>query len=283
MSAALRSTCVGTSHPAPEMAFSQANTATTLVQLADELIGSLMRTAVAASIAAAVAKCQPGCNLRAINLYYSDKAPIFTSSRLTVGPRDELKQLMAALSEYYLYLNSAHMVTVQALNTPRSEESGQELQAIAQAWRLVAQIGLSCLDELTSAGTATCESACEAPLPLRDALIKLVNGHSPCVDAYGNAKFPARFERRSNTRQEFNRQAFFLTKHSVQRAAITNVSDHGIGVEGLRDVEAGMRVELLLRPGISIAGAIAWVKDGKQGIKLDAPLPSNPAFSEHLH
>jgi hypothetical protein len=96
---------------------------------------------------------------------------------------------------------------------------------------------------------------------------------SPCTDGHGSVEVPVWADRRRSSRTRHGLQAHFEIDGSLQRAAVLDASEYGLGVLGLRDAVAGSRVSLLLGPGLSIGGRVVWVSGVRAGIELDVPLP----------
>jgi hypothetical protein len=150
-----------------------------------------------------------------------------------------------------------------------------ETAAIAEAWRGLAVRAHLGIDELFGRLTgAARELACERTHFVADLLLRAAAGDSPCIDAFGAVKIPSWVDRRREARSRHGFHAFLQVDGGLQRVGVLDANEDGIGVLGIRGVAPGSRVGLMIKPGHSIDGTIAWVSGARAGIELDAPLPA---------
>lgn len=105
-------------------------------------------------------------------------------------------------------------------------------------------------------------------------------GGCPCVGSDGRIRVPLRSERRRSIRRATRKVAFFYACGELKRVTIVDICSGGACVSGLGHLGAGTPVHLLLRPGVSARGLVAWSSSNNAGIAFDQPLPSDCGLLE---
>lgn len=79
----------------------------------------------------------------------------------------------------------------------------------------------------------------------------------------------AREERRRTARRSLHSHIVVEHDDKLQRVLVTNASHEGIAIVGLTDTAPEAHVNILWRPGRSIAARVVWARDGHCGLALN--------------
>ena len=253
-----------------------------LVTLLDELLNSALLTAATASIGNAIMSRKHGTSRRMISAYLPPTPSFFHGMRLLLSREPGMLQLSRRLGDYYANLQTLRELTARDAMEPDTLEVS--IASLTDAWRQLAQAAENAIGTLADLLYPELKHQTNERRDLVLELLAQVSaGNSPCIDAYGTIRLPIWANRRSGQRVPKDLQAYFLVNESLQRAAVLDVSEIGIGVLGLRGASSGSRVTLLLGPGHSSTGRVIWVKATRCGIELDEPLPPDCQLLACLH
>ncbi len=252
-----------------------------LVGLLDELLNSALLTAATASIANWMMANRNRASRRNLVCYMPPHPVFFQQAMLSLSVSFETIELSSDLREYYDRLDFLRVLT---LGFVESGELGGDrdpvcIEVLSASWQDLAGAGraaVSTLGKHLSDGKSMRSS--EHYRKVLEMLAEVELGHHPCVGADGTIRVPFRTERRTLERRPMNPQAYIVVGERIERVAVRNVSDRGIGVLGQLDAPVGTVVQLLVRPGLNISGKIVWVDAGRAGISLDQPLPSSSSL-----
>jgi hypothetical protein len=270
-----------TGRAAPQPAAAAALQATIL----SDFLNSAALVAATASIANGIAAGRPGC---AAHLLANTLPPIpalFAQSYLELCLSTGSQPFASDLANFYSRLRVYRDLVASAVAV--SERSGGLLQldmaALARDWRGLAQEAAVLIERSeTFLDQVDATLAARGPTVSR-LLADAQAGASPCLSEHGEIELPAWTDRRVRKRTPKNLQAIFLIGGSFQSAVVVDASERGLGVVGLREVVVGEAIVLLVKPGVSVSGLIAWVNGTRAGISLHEPLPAGSRFLAHLH
>lgn len=252
------------------------------LSLFDELLNSALLTATTASVGNAVARLKAGCSRRLISAYLPPLPSHFPEARILLLQTPGMLPLSRQLGDYYAHLQTLREVTVRDAIEP--ETLALSITTLADAWAQLSGVALGVIVALHAELIPVLrEQASERYELVTDLLARAHAGESPCVDSYGAVRLPIWANRRQGLRNPKDLQAYFIVTESLQRAAVLNVCETGIGVLGLRGITVGSRVTLLLGPGQRISGTAMWVNEARCGIQLDESLPPDSQFLTDLH
>lgn len=250
-----------------------------------ELLNSALLTAATACIGNALLRQHVGLDQRHILSYLPPAPLMFSAARTTVRGYPGAIRLLSALGNYFDQLSFLREMTARWL----AEEQGADgacdadIAPLADAWRSLAVCAHSAIVELEgrlSPDVRTVNS--EKTKTVIELLVSSAAGEAPCVDTLGNVRMPNWVNRRSNSRAKRGIHAYLHINDGLQRVAVLDASEDGIGVLGAHGIEPGSRLALLLKPGHSIDGTVVWAKDARAGIKLDSRLPHDCQLLSHL-
>ncbi len=144
---------------------------------------------------------------------------------------------------------------------------------IVDSWRAACIGGLAALDDL---GEDLQAEISERHLQTGRILFALLtscrNGMSPCLDETGTPYLPELPQRRRERRFALLENCFVATPRETMSAYARDISEGGIGLERVGNLEAGAFVRIHLPIGRVFEGHVAWVRRGSAGIKFLEPL-----------
>jgi hypothetical protein len=149
-----------------------------------------------------------------------------------------------------------------------------DLMVFARSWRRIASQTRTSLEQLINELESYLSDAVVASVREAESLLVAVaSGGWPCVDS-GEIWLPVPVERRCDERAKSGRYVHLEVNDSIQRAVAENVSNYGLGLFGLTEVQLGSVVNLMLAPGSRQEGRVVWVQGYQAGIRFDRPLPT---------
>lgn len=249
-----------------------------------ELLNSAQLTAATTSIANTMA-IQPGLlNDKVLSCYLPPVPKLFPET-LELNEQDTGLALPAPLHAYYQELATQRMFIEHRCHPSKalSAVGDKGISAIAESWRGLATLALAAIHEMSS---WTAASEWQPNLDRAELVSYMLRraaaGDAPCINAFGAVEIPPWADRRRDARELRGFQAVLQVENNLQRVAVLDASESGIGVLGLVNAAVGTRVGLLIRPGTSLNGTVIWVNGARAGIKLDSHLPPNSQLLEHL-
>jgi hypothetical protein len=252
-----------------------------LAGLLEEILNSALLTAATASIANWMLAKKDGTNRSNLTCYLPPIPAFFQQSLLKVCVHIDLFSVSSRLREYYDRLELLRSLTLRF--AAHCEEPGAHdpvgIEVLSCAWQELAGACRAAVSELgEQLGEDGAMRNNERYHKVLEVLSEIELGYHPCVSADGVVTVPFWLERRALRRQQMNLQAYIVVGESIEKVAVLNASDKGIGVLGLANANTGTKVHLLVRPGFSIDGKVVWVKDGRAGIALEQPLPADSSL-----
>ena len=270
----------------PEQRYLAANVANEDIRLLfagllEEIVNSALLTAATASIANWMLAKKDGTSRSNLTCYLPPVPAFFQQSLLKLCVHIDMFSVSSRLREYYDRLELLRNLTLRF--AAQSEEPGAHdsvgIEVLSGAWQELAGVCRAAVSEL---GEQLAEDETtrnnERYLKVLEVLSEIELGYHPCVSTDGVVTVPFWLERRTLRRKQMNLQAYIVVGESIEKVAVLNASDKGIGVLGLSNVSAGTKVHLLVRPGFSIDGQVVWAKDGRAGIALEQSLPAESSL-----
>ncbi len=152
---------------------------------------------------------------------------------------------------------------------------------IVDSWRAACIGGLAALDDL---GEAIQSEISGRHLQTGRILFALLtscrNGMSPCLDETGVPYLPELPQRRRERRFALLENCFVATPCETISAYARDISEGGIGLERVGNLDVGDFVRVHLPIGRVFEGHVAWVRRGSAGVKFLEPLrPGDPLIS----
>lgn len=241
--------------------------------------------AATTSIANALAAGRPECAPQTIACYLPPVPALFARSYLALCMTTGSHPFATDLANFYSRLRALRdlLGSAAALAEQTSRPLQLDLVVLAHDWRELACEALALIEQhdiLPHQRSGTLTDRCRTTAAL---LTAAQAGGTPCLTPLGSVELPVWADRRARKRTPKNLQAIFLIGGGFQSAVVIDASERGLGVVGLRDVTVGESAILLVKPGVSVAGQIAWVNGPRAGIKLREPLPAGSRFLAHLH
>lgn len=250
-----------------------------------ELLNSAQLTAATASIANTMAT-QPGLlSDRLLSNYLPPAPKIFPETHLRLIELDPTTVIPAAVRAYYDELAAQRVLIEHCYQRwpTHSTDGAKAVAATAESWRGLATLALAAIHEMSCwLPTSEWRPGLDRVELVNYMLRRAAAGDAPCIDARGAVEIPPWADRRRDTRELRGLQAVLQVDDSLQRVAVLDASEVGIGVLGLTNAAVGSRVGLLIKPGSNLSGTVVWVNGARAGIKLDSRLPANSQLLEHL-
>lgn len=257
-----------------------------LAGLLEELLNSALLTAATASIANWILVKSDSSSRKSLSSYIPPPPLFFQQSLLKLCVHIDTFPLSSQLREYYDRLEFLRNITLRFAE--HCEASGVDepigIEVLACAWQELAGGCRTAISELGEQLTdIPAMRNTERYLKVLEVLSEIEIGYHPCVSSDGMVTVPFWAERRSLKRKQLNLQAYIVVGDSIEKVAVLNASEMGIGVMGLVNAHVNTLVHLLVRPGLSISGKVVWVKDDRAGIILEQPLPATSSLFALIH
>lgn len=250
-----------------------------------ELQNSAQLTATTASIANTMVT-RPGLLSDTLLSCYLPPLPKrFPQANARLSALTSTSPLAARLGKYYAELASQRLLIEEFCerSTALAVEREQRISAIADSWRALAAQAIAAIEEMSPCAPASKTRPNSDRTELLCHLLRsAAAGAAPCVDPYGVVVIPSWVDRRKEARELRGFQAILQVEESLQRVAVLDASEFGIGVLGLTNAREGSRVGLLIKPGYKLNGTVIWVDGTRAGIRLHSRLPANSRLLEHL-
>jgi hypothetical protein len=250
-----------------------------------DFLNSCALVAATASIANALTGRRPACDQALIARYLPPIPALFARSYLELCIATGPHPFATDLANFYSRMRMLRdlLASAAALAGETAKPLQLDLTGVARDWRALARSALELIDDGATLPGGRGEGLAARRDTVKALLADAQAGGTPCLTAVGAIELPAWADRRARKRTPKNLQAIFLIGGSFQSAVVVDASERGLGVVGLREVTVGESVILLIKPGVSIAGQIAWVSGPRAGIRLAEPLPARSQFLAHLH
>lgn len=254
-----------------------------LAGLFEELVNSALLVATTASIANWMIKHEDQATRHNLICYLPPTPALFQQSLLKLCFCPATQDVTSTLREYYDRLDFLRSLTTHFTGLGKEDDNIQ-IEVVTDSWQELALAGKAALttlvDHLADQSIKTSHVRYQKVLSL---LSDVALGHHPCVTSAGVVSVPFWADRRALRRRQTNLEAYIVVGSRIEKVAVLNASEHGIGVLGLTSVTAGDAIDLLVRPGFSIKGRVAWIKAERAGIMLEAPLPTESSLYALIH
>lgn len=151
-------------------------------------------------------------------------------------------------------------------------------RSVVTSWRMGARHAEVAIAALThDCGHMLPDTSIANTSLLTSLLQRTSQGGRPCLAADGRMRLPRLPERRRAPRRSMLQTASVRCGNSQFIAFVLDASPGGIGMSRMPDVQVGDRLTVELQSGRILTGAVAWVRDGEAGIRLDRDLmPTDP-------
>lgn len=251
-----------------------------------ELLNSALLSGVTASVANSVATgAHP--NLVGVLVSYLPPLPtIYPSLAADLLRQPQTGLLALHMQEYYAHLGLMRDLThdVADANGRFSSVVTDCIDQIARNWQKLAGSAAAAIDQWKALpGLIFTISQQERAGLVQSILADVALGMAPCVDDQGAVTVPAWAERRQIRRLHRNLHLHVMAGDRIERVLITNASDNGIGIIGLRGVQVGDGIEILIGPGRTLPATIVWVRGDQVGIAYDSPPPMDWSLAGSLN
>jgi hypothetical protein len=250
-----------------------------------DFLNSCALVAATASIANALTARRPACDQALVARYLPPIPALFARSYLELCIATGPHPFATDLANFYSRMRMLRdlLASAAALAGETAQPLPLDLTGVAHDWRALARSALELIDDGTTFPGGRGEGLAARRDTVKALLADAQAGGTPCLTAFGAIELPAWADRRARKRTPKNLQAIFLIGGGFQSAVVVDASERGLGVVGFREVTVGESVILLIKPGVSIAGQIAWVSGPRAGIRLAEPLPAGSQYLAHLH
>lgn len=232
--------------------------------------------AVSTSVATALLS-ETGSSISAWHLqsYGPAEPQIFPAVAQLLSSGLNAERLMPVLS-HYARLGFAQRLSRSVIELDPAfpiDERRMETEKLEDAWRHVCA---TAIEAATAIRTCLEEAGYQCPPVANASTERLLRaaeqGECPCVDTEGNVTVPGWAENRSTKRHTINQNVEAYYRGQKQTIILENASAAGLGLRGLTRGMPGRVISIALEGGETVAGMIAWDRDGRTGVKLDAPL-----------
>lgn len=273
------------SSAAPRLSDDLTRTTPLISNLLDELLNSALLAATTSSIANWIVEAADYDARRSLGLYLPPPPTIYREAALHLCLGGTTADAAAKLRDYYdraAFLRQLTRDFSDQQNEGRVAASG--LSVMAQAWRELCYAARTAIDSLHALNAEAARSSVAAKQSkVTEILIDAQDGGHPCVSPDGSVVVPFWAERRHLARSRISLQAYLIVSDSIQRVAVVDATENGLGVVGLKGAIEGMQVALIVKPGHMIDATIRWVTNDRCGISLAQPLPDSSPFLTLLH
>lgn len=185
--------------------------------------------------------------------------------------------LVLPIQAYHARLSYALRVTravVDAGPAPDPAVAASEIENVESAWRHVCGTALGAINILRDTLAAVRHSRPPVANEHAEALLRSAKaGGRPCVGEDGKVRMPLWAESRTHARHPTQITARIHMLGTIHDAIIENASRTGLGLSGLGEAMAGIRVGIELQTGERLTGKIMWVRGERAGVQLETMLP----------
>jgi hypothetical protein len=186
--------------------------------------------------------------------------------------------LVLPVQAYHARLSYALRLTraiVDAGPAPTTAVGAAEIENVEAAWRHVCGTALGAISVLRDTLAAVRYSRPPVANEHAEALLRSAKaGGRPCVGDDGKVRMPRWAESRSHTRHTTQTTARVHILGTIHEVVIENASRTGLGLSGLGEAMAGIRVGIELSTGERLTGKIMWVRGERAGVQLETMLPA---------
>lgn len=186
--------------------------------------------------------------------------------------------LVLPVQAYHARLSYALRLTraiVDAGPAPNTAVGASEIENVEAAWRHVCGTALAAISVLRDTLAAVRHSRPPVANEHAEALLRSAKaGGRPCVGEDGKVRMPRWAESRTHARHPTQITARVHILGTVHDAVIENASRTGLGLAGLGEAMAGIRVGIELHDGERLTGKIMWVRGERAGVQLETILPA---------
>lgn len=253
--------------------------------LLDELLNSALLAATTASIANWIIEQGDLGARKSLVVYLPPNPTLYHEAALRLCMVETTAEAASILREYYDRLSFLrHLARDFSDSLSEGRFGPSSASVLAQSWRELcgmARTAVATLVALLGEDAHARIAAKEAKIA--EILTAAENGSHPCVSPDGSVVVPFWAERRHLARSRVSLQAYFLVANGLQRAAVVDATETGLGVVGLTGIDVGMKIALIVRPGQTIAASVRWVEGNRCGLSLATPLPVGSPLLWILH
>ncbi len=250
----------------------------------DELLNSALLAATSASIANWMAAKQDFSVRSSLACYLPPVPTVFPQAALELCLAPDTFHMSTALREYYDRLGFLRALTTNSEGSGVHGKGSFDVPTLIAAWQDLAAAARDALAEVIAHADAdTARRSDERYRKVTELLSAVAAGQHPCVDASGLVTVPFWAERRSVRRTRVSLQAYLVVADGIQRVSVVDAGERSLGIVGLSGGVAGAKVQLLVKPGRSIAGKVIWSEGDRAGIALEEPLPPDSSLLTMLH
>jgi hypothetical protein len=93
---------------------------------------------------------------------------------------------------------------------------------------------------------------------------------------------PGQYLRRKDARRRLNCHARIECRGVMQQIRVVDFSNTGLRMDGVKGLAVGDHVEIVLTPGLSVQGTIAWSVWHKAGVRFAAALTEGDGVHKFL-
>lgn len=150
--------------------------------------------------------------------------------------------------------------------------------SLASSWRLVCHSAADAVQELTieTEDRLPVLYGLSAGILLR-LLSAAARGQSPCLSPEGKVYLPALPQRRRGARCIIDQPATIWTTTASGRLFVRDISQGGLGLEGVQRIKAGDTATVFPATGRLFDGTIVWRTGDRAGLRFSTPLsPYDP-------
>ena len=227
-----------------------------LVGLLEELVNSALLVATTTSIANWMLKHSNEATRRNLTCYLPPSPALFQQSLLKLSVNPSTLDITSALREFYDRLEFLRSLA-NNFSDNSCDDDGIVINVLSSAWQ---DLALVCRSALSTLGEQLADHAAVAGNSRYERVMSLLPeveiGHHPCVSSDGVISVPFWADRRTLRRRQSNLEAYVAIGDQIEKVAVLNASDHGIGVLGLKSASPGDRIRSA-RP--------AWHEHQRQG------------------
>lgn len=244
-----------------------------------EIEEASVMVAITASIAGAIAnsRCEE-LTLQHLLSYLPPSPEVYRRHIDQVISAALAPSLVLPVQAYHARLSYALRLTraiVDAGPAPDTSVRAAEISNVEDAWRHVCGTALGAISVLRDTLAAVRYSRPPVANEHAEALLRSAKaGGRPCVGDDGKVRMPRWAESRTHARHPTQTTALIHILGTIHQVIVENASRTGLGLSGLSEGMAGIRIGIELQSGERLTGKIMWVRGERAGVQLETMLPA---------
>ena len=149
-------------------------------------------------------------------------------------------------------------------------------QSAATSWRLACRTAAGAIKALDIELRLDLPERYAETVPVLTSLLNsAAEGMQPCIDAAGRPFMPELPQRRRSARKSLFQACTVQHARRTVTAMVRDISSGGLGLEGVKGIQAQDLVVVEIESGRRFTGIVVWSKGRLSGVRFSTPLPPN--------